>query len=304
MTAVLERTPPARPSNHRLSPAPAHAWLPAPGEVGTRRLTMTPEQAEAFLSRNVANRPLSEGNILSIEAELLAGRAIYDATPIRFDVNGELIDGQHRCHAVVRSGVPLDVLVVYGLPVAAKDVIDTGRVRKGSDSLAMAGEVNTSILASTLRLVARWSDEAGLQGGRDRRVSNAELMGILARTPGIREAVAVVSGSREHRTIAPPSVMAFTIWLLRRIDHGAADYFINSTVEGANLGARDPRLILRRVLLNAPARRTIGDYRNTLAWFIKAWNAHRSGSQISLLAFKPSEAFPLPRGLAPSVAAA
>lgn len=54
---------------------------------------------------------------------------------IAFDVDNEMIDGQHRCWATVLSGYSHWVLVTRGLPLISMDAMDKGYIRSAAHSL-------------------------------------------------------------------------------------------------------------------------------------------------------------------------
>ncbi len=94
--------------------------MPMPsGSRGDHRyewVYVTPEVAEQMLALNYdKQRRVSERCVLKYMRDLKDGRWNCDAMPpIRISSDGMLVDGQHRLHAVVRSGVPVNMLVWYG----------------------------------------------------------------------------------------------------------------------------------------------------------------------------------------------
>lgn len=83
-----------------------------------QRLTLTPELAEKFLARRwEGQRPLKEPIVQRIQRDIEAGVYFYNPFhPLGFDVRGRLADGQHTCEAVRRSGVAVEVDVIYDVP--------------------------------------------------------------------------------------------------------------------------------------------------------------------------------------------
>lgn len=64
---------------------------------------------------------------------MTAGRWYESADAIAFDVNGNLLSGQHRLFAVIKSGKNIVCDIKVGLPVESAAVIDTGRPRSPGD---------------------------------------------------------------------------------------------------------------------------------------------------------------------------
>lgn len=127
-------------------------------------ITLTPAIAEAWLSQNKVNRRLSEREVKKYASDMSAGSWQMTGDPIRFDVDRNLIDGQHRLHACIRSGANFTTLVVYDMPNAVKDVIDSGKTRSAADVLALNGAVNSAALAATSRLLMLERDNYRAKG--------------------------------------------------------------------------------------------------------------------------------------------
>jgi hypothetical protein len=69
-------------------------------------LLLTPELARGLLN-TVANARLAQWKIVHLAKTIAADR--FPATTIIVTKDGRLVDGRHRCAAVVRSGVPIRV---------------------------------------------------------------------------------------------------------------------------------------------------------------------------------------------------
>lgn len=62
--------------------------------------------------------------------------------PIKYDEDGNLIDGFHRLNAVVAAGISVAFLVIRGLPRTSTKVIDTGKSRSVAQVLVGEGLVD------------------------------------------------------------------------------------------------------------------------------------------------------------------
>jgi hypothetical protein len=99
------------------------------------QLTLTPVLAKAILEHDPANRKLRAHKVTQYARIMTAGHWWpARSLPLMFFENGRLADGQHRCHAVVESGVSLPVRVIVA---TGTDGIDEGIVRSFSDHLAL-----------------------------------------------------------------------------------------------------------------------------------------------------------------------
>ena len=98
---------------------------------------VTPEKAEEYLSHNTTNRAVRDLRVQSYAAAMKRGQWRVTHQGVAFGADGTLYDGQHRLLAVKLAGVPVILLVVRGLPVAAREEIDTGTARGLADNLTI-----------------------------------------------------------------------------------------------------------------------------------------------------------------------
>lgn len=101
--------------------------------------TITPEIAKAYLELNENNyRKLRPRVISKYAADLAGGRWPVNGEAIKFHANGKLADGQHRLHAVIKSGIPLTTMVARGIPDDVS-VFDCNSIRTAGDILRAEG---------------------------------------------------------------------------------------------------------------------------------------------------------------------
>lgn len=83
------------------------------------KVTISPQIAAEWLTLNKYNRPLSNVHVKRLENEIINGRWQEDSSDcISFDVDGFLINGQHRLTAILNCGVTVNAYVIFN---AAKD---------------------------------------------------------------------------------------------------------------------------------------------------------------------------------------
>jgi hypothetical protein len=140
-------------------------------------IVVTPEMAASWLEMNVRNRKPRRGVVDKYARDMKSGRWQITGDAIRFDRNANLIDGQHRLMACVKSDASFSTLVIYGLPTEAQDVMDQGAVRRADDVLALHGWNNTTGITSACRLLLAERD--GLQVPRSLTYSTAEVLACI-----------------------------------------------------------------------------------------------------------------------------
>ena len=218
--------------------------------------TITPEQAERFLVRNKSNRPISKTLVTNYSKAISRGEWELNGDAIRIAKDGELLDGQHRLLAIVKSGCSIKTLLVTGLDQIVFDTIDRGKSRTVADILAINGEVNYGALASVLMMVYTYG-----RTGRPTGITNEnkptvrQLEKLLAEEPDIRKSVSFAISRRWFKEYASVAVTAFCHYIFKQDGIGLADTFFYELAEGVGLPKGSPLIPLRdRFVANKGAR--------------------------------------------------
>jgi len=96
---------------------------------------VTPEMAKAWLAKNTGNRKVRATTVERYAKAMKEGSWILTHQGIGFDVNGRLVDGQHRLMAIEQSGVSVDMMVTFNLDPKAFGGMDQGASRTAADLL-------------------------------------------------------------------------------------------------------------------------------------------------------------------------
>lgn len=234
--------------------------------------------ATRWLTKNTKNRKIRQAVVQRYRTDMESGRWSFAGDPIRFDVHGNLIDGQHRLTALAElDGVQLPMLVIRGLPTETQTVMDQGSRRNPGDQLAMKGIRNSNTIAAGIKQYLVWS-----QGYMFRDTKAAK--GAIT-TPAIEEwvdnnpvAVEQIS-SLVHlakQNDAPPSVCVAAAIEFFRIDPEATIEFFTLLSRGAGTEGH-PIVTLDKRLQRVRREGVKMPNRDFLALIITAWNAWREG---------------------------
>lgn len=120
-----------------------------------------PDLAAQWLERNVCNRPLRSATVAAYARQMTRGEWLPIPQGLAFDTAGNLLNGQHRLHAIVQSGATCRMMVTTGVPekIAGKtvkpmDLMDTGAPRSVTDQLKVQhGISGGSVLAAIVRAI-------------------------------------------------------------------------------------------------------------------------------------------------------
>lgn len=107
--------------------------------IKVKWVAITPAIAVEWLKKNHQNRTVNKKKIERHAKAMKAGHWKITHQGIAFDVNGLLIDGQHRLEAIVLSGVTITMLVTSGLAPIARAALDTGDPRGPHHLISIIG---------------------------------------------------------------------------------------------------------------------------------------------------------------------
>lgn len=144
-----------------------------------------PDTAMVWLRRNKHNRKVVNSLVMRFVEDMTAGRWPYTHQGIAFDRTGELLDGQHRLHAIVQSGCTVPMQVTVNMPPEIKKSIDQGRNRTTADVATL--ECRTQIEAKMAAVAVRMM--SGIDKRQDRRPRAEQVDFIIKHLPAILFAV-------------------------------------------------------------------------------------------------------------------
>lgn len=119
--------------------------------IETRHEFVTPEMAEVYLLKNRNNRRLDQRHVQRLMRQFRGGGFPHVPEPIAFDTNDELINGQHRLTACVRTKIGFSAQVSIGWPPDTKEFIDMGKGRTPGDNLELHGIPDPIVTAAIIR---------------------------------------------------------------------------------------------------------------------------------------------------------
>lgn len=259
------------------------------------RTSITPQMAAKYLERNrLPNRHLKESHVAILAREMREHRWQCNGEALIFDVEGNILDGQHRLRAIVQSGVTIDSYIVHGMSPDVMPTLDRGSLRSIGDLLGMRGESNRTQLGAALTWL--WfAQHGGLQAYHTPllRPTLGELEAVLAQHPTIRASCAPANLCR---ALLIPGLGTALHYLFAQKDAAMAQTFFGTLASGENLRKTDGLYHLReRLTRNRVDKRKLPSV-EIAALTIKAWNAFRTGTAVRAFRWRRDgeapEAFP------------
>lgn len=255
--------------------------------------TVTPEMAVMFLANNPNNRPINRSAVNFLLRQMEAGQWNEHVSPIVFDRDGNLIDGQTRLTALVRYGQPLRMEIKRNVPDSVRPLIDTGRKRQSANWLQMIGYENATTIAGAAKVVLAYDNLCLEDYFKRMSPSNLDIVETVKRDPQIVDFARLAKSGHSGHLISP-SILAGLSSIFHRNDANLANAFCIGMGRGYDPRRQLTFFRLREVFTKAGKVSKSELTRNTvLAYCIKAWNATRTGNVIRVFRWtQGAEQFP------------
>lgn len=262
---------------------------------------ITPEIASEWLTRNKSNRQVKMGVVNNYVKQMQAGQWKENTgESIKFDDKGNLIDGQHRLHAIIRSGKSISMEVKTDMDWNTRKVIDTGTKRVAADLLAMEGYSNPMILAATAKFVlmfklGKYSWAANNKGQSSQRVyvSNQDILKYVKdNSENLDEIIRDFQKTAKGFKYLTVSLMAGLYILYSEKSQRYAEEFFEKLTKGDSLSVTNPIFLLRERLIRDKTAKRKMMLLERLGLCVLAWNAFRESKKLASLVFNENEKFP------------
>ena len=240
------------------------------------------ELAAEFLSRNTLNRPKKPSKIKLYSESMAAGQWPVTGVPIIFGRGGRLLDGQNRLQAIIDTGSTVRTLVVEGVEDEVFDVIDSGARRSSSDVLvimgyegwiASCGSSAVTVASNLMRGLWPYTNTVSPQGVRE----------FVECHPDLMRSVEFMSGFPRKGVTINHSAGAALHFLMAKKSAVLADRYMQQLYIGNDLCFGDMVLTLRNSI---EAKGKVGEFNDRsgktllVGAIIRVWNSLRSGRSI------------------------
>ena len=205
---------------------------------------------------------------------------------------GKLLNGAHRCHAVIKSGVTLPFVVVEGVDPKANRTMDIGKPRTLDQMLELEGFHAPRQLAESISWLIGYVK--GPRLGATRVFTVADKFDLFAEHPGL-EAVAMQYTVRvPGKGLLNQGMYACLHYLFQQKSPEDTVMFMQQVVTGENLQKGDPAYTYREgvthLLIDDELKKTAVLKAKCANALVFAWNKFRAKE--SWAKFKPVEVTP------------
>ena len=269
--------------------------------IGT--IEIDPDTAYALLHDN-RNRNIKPGNLQKIQSSIARDGWDVGISMIVFTDSGRLIDGQHRLKACIETDTP--IISVYSIvpdaPLAMRS-IDRGAKRSLADDLRLAGETNTPMLATLIRVAYAYykgvmPEEYFASEKYKTIVTDADYFQFFqTKVEELRAVTRYVQmfykALRNNTTnVITPRTLAYLFLTFYNLEPEESVNFFNALSGAKVVGCPEAILNLRQKLGELDRMTARPSVRVVAAYVIKTWNAYITGETLPQITFRGGGAHP------------
>lgn len=243
-------------------------------------VNVTPALAQLLLARNAENRGVSEINLDRMKRDILSGHFLFNGESIVVSKDGFLNDGQHRARAVAETGIPVRMVVVFGVERDTRMTVDQGNVRTVGHFLGMTGHSDANALSSTANYAWQFKQFGRLSHGGWARPTKTESLLMVEHYRDIADSLQFVSRARVG-AVCTRTLLAFCHWAISQRASSGVDAFFDALISGAALGERDPILYCRNRLIDMRGSAGSHNTHERAELIFRAWNHHRLDEKVN-----------------------
>jgi hypothetical protein len=236
-----------------------------------------PAEAEKYLELNKkGNRKLIKRNIEWLRREMENNRFHpLNGDTIRFNMKGELIDGQHRLHAIILTGKSYPMLVVRGVLEEAFQTIDEGIHRTVKDYLGMVPGSHYHLeTGSAIRWAMLWFNIGSFL--RKPFFTTTEKLAWFKEHPGLQPLVYHYGNKRSALRMSV-SMQATCHYIIEQRSPKIVDEYMTAVHEGLELQRGDPRYTVREWIIKNRQAGSLYFTAHAGHVILRGWNHWRRG---------------------------
>lgn len=241
----------------------------------TEVIELTPTLARRLLDSNDINRPIDQKHVDFLATQIKAGLWDENGASVVISSTGRLLDGQHRCWAVIDADMSITVVLVAEVSEEARYTIDSGnKVRTAANALVMKQVPNANRAAAVIRGIYNLA-----YNRPNYRITPRQVVDFAERHPFVQDAVQYTTGVKRSMPLRYLGSLhyinhAYTPWGKK------VDDFIEVFKTGEdNSMLYSPALAAYEFYDKWAERKTKLGEIDEINILLRSWEAYRTGTQ-------------------------
>jgi len=202
-----------------------------PDLVKAEVIFVTPEMAAQWLRSNTANRKASQAAVKRWAEIMKAHSWKLCSDAIAFDVNGVLINGQHRLMAVIEANMTQPFLVAYNFPDGSKEACDIGKKRQLHEIMTIGGYEISQLHAAVCKfLLTPWDQTGVMVADHDLHRNRIKRLHV-----SLKDKIAFIESCINGKEFTSAEIAAITAYAKFIDDEPSTADFINLLQHGVRV---------------------------------------------------------------------
>jgi hypothetical protein len=244
-------------------------------------VTITPDMALEILDGHENWRKLRPSRVIQYAASMSRGEWSLTGEAIKFDSDGNLLDGQHRLAACMEAEVPFTTLVVRGVPEESVEYMDNVLVRTETDTLSNRGITSASSLKAIAKRILMWKTNSFGNTHRMAELTHKQVVDfVIANEEELRHCLRIANRMKNSSGINPTMAASFA-FMAGEQSKVERDLFCEMFASGAGLEDGSPVLAMRQWVTNRVFKKMKISDEEIARVLTKAWNHFREGNTVS-----------------------
>jgi hypothetical protein len=255
-----------------------------------KNLLVTPKLAKELLLKNNSNRRVSDVRVDLYAEDMRNGRwKEKTAEFIKIAEDGDVLDGQHRLLAIIKSGTCVNLQIAYGVSKSVFDVLDTGKIRSSADVFSIEKIENYTVISAIIKsyLSLNKNHKTDLnKSSKALGLTNTIILDEYKKRPDFWQETAHFSFKcyRKFAHILPTSFIGTLYAYFYDVSSEDSRNFLNQLCSGEGI-TNSSISVLRQALLKDKVAQRKMQSQDKMAIIIKTWNAFRLGKNYKIMKF-------------------
>lgn len=264
----------------------------------TSPILVTPEIAESLLAscnftEEERQRNVNKNTVYNYARMMKNKQWVSYCAPIQIDMYGRVIDGQHRLHAIIQSGISCEFDVIYGADPIILHTADKGRPRTIADDMNINGIKNATAVAAVSKLVYFYNRGGAMTNNAGSQYTYFDARAVLESYPYLPDVVDTYCARSLGMSVIPKSWVNLIAVLTYQQHQEECYLFFEGIHTGANLSVGSPILALLKMSQlwkDSSRNRVHACYKGAIA--AMAWNKYIAGENDTKRLFWNGKKFP------------
>jgi hypothetical protein len=250
---------------------------------------ISPKKAEKYLIHNNDNRPLRDSNITWLSDQMTEDDWDLVGDCVTFDSNGDLRNGQHRLHAIIKSGKTVEMIVFRGADPDSFRHMDCPSVRRAGDALAIMGypygrKAETAIRMITAMQGLESEEHTKISRLRWNKMTNTQIINFAEENEkALLDAIYYILDELEIGRLygCNSSFFIGLYFVFASKNKTKAKEFFNIFADEDRPAKSSPIYKLQEKLVKLANSKTHTSSQFKAVMFVNAWNSFMTGDEVS-----------------------